>query len=281
VRYRGGGFSHWLKEQARIGDRVAITGPYGDLAWRSRGSAAVIMLATGSGIAPIGAMLAQAFAHDPPRQSVRLYWGGRDAKDLYAAPLFRRRQAMHGSFVFVPVLSRRGTATGRASARVQEVALADASSLRDVDIYACGSPGMVADARALFLARSDMDPARFFSDAFERADPGAAAALATPRITLTIAGPDGVSRIEARVGETLLAALRKTGLPLLSVCGGHASCGTCRTAIAPLWSARLPAPGRVERNLLACLPDSRADHRLACQVTLTAGLDGLEIRPFA
>jgi CDP-4-dehydro-6-deoxyglucose reductase len=281
VRYRGGrGFSQWLKEKARIADRVAIAGPYGDFAWRSRGGGRVILLATGTGIAPISAMLEHALAHNDKRQGLRLYWGGRHTDDFYRAPMFRRWQETHGNFVFVPVLSRRGAAgAGFAVGRVQDVALAEASNLHNVDVYACGSPGMVEDARARFLQRADMSPSRFFSDSFEPAAVAEKSGPAAPTVAVIVKRRESADRIEARIGDTLLAALKRAGFPLFSICGGRASCGTCKTGIVPAWSARLPPPSQIERNLLACLPDSRVDDRLACQITLTAGLDGLEICP--
>ncbi|MEJ1962849.1 MAG: 2Fe-2S iron-sulfur cluster-binding protein [Gammaproteobacteria bacterium] len=78
-------------------------------------------------------------------------------------------------------------------------------------------------------------------------------------------------------GETLFEALKRAGLPIMSVCGGRASCGACRIGVAPAWTQRLPLPENTERNLLDCLPDSRASHRLACQIRLSRELEGLEI----
>ena len=86
------------------------------------------------------------------------------------------------------------------------------------------------------------------------------------------------SPIKARDGETLLAALTKAGLPVMSVCGGRAACGSCKVGLDPVWSDRLPPPGKAEGRLLRHLPDVHAGDRLACQIILTPLLDGLEIR---
>ena len=88
----------------------------------------------------------------------------------------------------------------------------------------------------------------------------------------------GLTRyVEASIGETLLVALKRAGMPLLAVCGGQAACGTCLIAIAPDWLPRLPPQSRVERNLLGAIGEGEEGERLACQITLAAAHDGLEI----
>lgn len=273
LRYRTKGrLSRWLTEKDRRGTPIAVEGPYGNFVWRSRGSAGVILLATGTGIAPLGAMLEQALTDAAPRQSIRLYWGGRATEDFYRAPLFRRWEATHDGFAFVPVLSAEG--------RVQDMALAAATDLRGVDVYACGAPAMIEDARTKFQARWDMAPERFYSDAFESA-PVMQAPVERKPLSLLLHGRDGVRTIAVQAGETLLVALKRAGLPLLAVCGGCASCGTCKVAIAENSRTRLTPPAKVERNLLACLPDYREGERLACQIILSAAFDQLEIEFFA
>jgi ferredoxin len=84
-------------------------------------------------------------------------------------------------------------------------------------------------------------------------------------------------RIEASIGETLLVALKRAGMPLLAVCGGRAACGTCLITVAPDWLPRLPPQSRIERNLLGAIGEGEENDRLACQITLIAAYDGLEI----
>jgi CDP-4-dehydro-6-deoxyglucose reductase len=275
-----GGFSHWLAESARIGDRIRIDGPYGNFVWRSQDSAGVILLATGTGIAPIVALLTGTLADPEARAPIRLYWGVRRHAELYRALLFRRWEKQHPRFTFIPVVSRRDDSDSEwPGARVQDIALAEIATLRGVDVYASGSPDMVRDAREKFCARTDLAPDRFFSDAFEPADSAAPPEPATQAIALRLRNAAGNRSVPARIGETLLAALQRSGVPLLAVCGGQASCGTCKVEVAPAWHRRLPLASKVERNLLACLPSCKADDRLACQIALTAELDGLEICP--
>ena len=274
-----GRFSQWLARSARTGDALRIEGPQGDFRWRSQHSAGALLLATGTGIAPFFAILAQTLGEERRDTPIRLYWGVRSRADLYHKETLRRWEETYPRFAFFPVLSRpEGGEPADTAMRVQELALAQTPSLRGIDVYACGSPRMVTDARAKFLERADMAPQRFFADAFAPADRLSAPDDEAGAITLILNERSSNSRpIEGRIGETLLAALRRAGLHLLAVCGGRASCGTCKVGIGPASVQRLRPADKVEHNLLACLPDRRPGDRLACQISLTAELDGLEI----
>jgi len=87
--------------------------------------------------------------------------------------------------------------------------------------------------------------------------------------------PLRTGQVPALPGETLLRALQRAGTPVLSICGGQASCGACRVEIAADWIGRLPAAGRVEVALLEFLDDPVPGHRLACQLLLGPALHGL------
>jgi ferredoxin len=87
-----------------------------------------------------------------------------------------------------------------------------------------------------------------------------------------------VHLVDGQSGETLYSALRRAGLPLLSVCGGQASCGACRLQVQPEWWARLPAASDKERRLLSVLPGRGEGDRLSCQIRLEEQLEGLAIR---
>jgi ferredoxin len=100
--------------------------------------------------------------------------------------------------------------------------------------------------------------------------------------------PDGVfivtldeaaeASVKATAGETLLAALLRAETGIRHICGGRCACGTCRIAVEPDWLGRLPAPSRNEARLLGVLPGTLPGHRLACQITLDEGADGLAFR---
>jgi 2Fe-2S ferredoxin len=93
-------------------------------------------------------------------------------------------------------------------------------------------------------------------------------------------GRDDVARqIEAEDGTTLMAALRgEAALEVAGACGGSCVCATCHVYVAPDWQHRLPPAGVPEQELLGQLLLADARSRLACQIRLSAALDGLAVR---
>jgi ferredoxin-2, mitochondrial len=104
-------------------------------------------------------------------------------------------------------------------------------------------------------------------------------AAAPPGAVLTVnPGEARDGAIPAEPGDTLLAALRRAGTGVRSICGGRCACGTCRIAVEPAWIGRLPQPSRNEARLLGVLPGAVPAHRLACQIALDEQTDGLAFR---
>jgi len=268
-RHPGGVISAALLDSAVAGDVLRISGPYGGMGWCDAGGA-VAMLATGTGIAPLRALLEQAIA-EGSTAPVTLYWGVRTREQLYLFDELDQWHTRYPGFRFVPVLSAPGAGWGGAVGHCQQVAAGEMEFQIFARAYACGNPAMVEGARRLFAAHG-LAGSAFQADAFEpatgAADPGDAAAA----VTITV---DGTS-LQARAGQTLLSAIKAAGLPVLSVCGGRQSCGTCLVHLHP--DAGVPPPSVTERNLLACLPGVESHSRLACQIHLSPGLDGLHLR---
>ncbi len=90
---------------------------------------------------------------------------------------------------------------------------------------------------------------------------------------------DGTTReVVATAGERLLDAAQRDGQPLEGTCGGAVACSTCHVIIAPEDFARLPPASEEEEDLLDLARDAARTSRLACQIRLTAALDGLVAR---
>lgn len=162
--YPGGAFTDHVFGAMKAREMLQIEGPLGSFFLRESDKPA-IFLATGTGYAPIRAMLLDALAWGTQRP-MTLYWGARVREDLYLLDEMEALARQHPSFTFVPLLSRpaEGTWSGR-TGYVQDAAIADFGDVSGVQVYACGSPSMVADAERAFFARGTPDDA-FFSDAF-------------------------------------------------------------------------------------------------------------------
>ncbi len=65
---------------------------------------------------------------------------------------------------------------------------------------------------------------------------------------------------------------------ILAECGGFCACATCHVYVPPEWMAKLPAADLNEAGLLTGAIRPTSESRLACQITLTAELDGLTVR---
>jgi ferredoxin len=83
---------------------------------------------------------------------------------------------------------------------------------------------------------------------------------------------------EADAGDNLLRLGQAKGLPLEGTCEGQMACSTCHVIIAPDWFERLPRASEEEEDMLDLAAGACRTSRLACQIELTADLDGLAVR---
>ncbi|MGA2009613.1 MAG: MmoB/DmpM family protein [Solirubrobacteraceae bacterium] len=151
-RYPGGRLSGMLGAQIVAGTRLTYTGPYG--AFHRRESARpILMIAGGSGMAPVLAVLRELAAERCARP-VRFYYGAREPRDLFMLAEIAALGERLADFTFIAV-------TGR---HVHEAVAVDGGP----DVYMCGPPPMI-DACALLLAERGVDPDRIFTDRFTTA----------------------------------------------------------------------------------------------------------------
>lgn len=158
----GGVMSDYWFKQAKANDLLRLNGPLGTFFLRGLGQLNLVFLATGTGIAPVKAML-ESLTNLAPEQapkSVTVFWGGRSTKDFYFD-----LQVIPARHLFVPVLSRAEKGWTGASGYVQNAFLATGPDLVHSAVYACGSDPMIRDAKAKLLA-AGLPETSFFADAF-------------------------------------------------------------------------------------------------------------------
>jgi len=163
---KGGLFTDHVFGMLKPGDRLELEGPGGSF-WLREGSAPVVLLASGTGFAPIKAIVEQAIADGTSRPMV-LYWGGRTSADLYQHARCLDWAATLPWFTYVPVLSE-AVIEDRWEGRcglVHQAVMADLPDLSGHQVYACGAPVMVEAARVDFTGRCALPPSAFFADAF-------------------------------------------------------------------------------------------------------------------
>lgn len=160
-KYPGGLMSQYLFESAKINDLMHIEGPLGSFFYRNKHPKRLIFLATGTGIAPIKAIL-EDFEQTPSNVSdteISLFWGVKTTDDLIWKPQFTQFKLN-----YFPVLSREKL-NNCETGYVQDILLKQQIDLLETEVYACGSPKMISDARGKLLNKGLL-PHNFYADAF-------------------------------------------------------------------------------------------------------------------
>jgi CDP-4-dehydro-6-deoxyglucose reductase len=163
-RIPGGAFTDGILPRLKAGDAIDVELPLGTFFYRAKDYRPLLMVATGTGLAPIKAIL-ESLMDDPDCPPVSLYWGMRRPEDLYLhadIPAWAERLY---DFQYVPVLSRAGEGWRGRRGHVHDAALADLGDLSEHAIYLCGSPNMIRDARAAFIAHG-ASPNHLYADSF-------------------------------------------------------------------------------------------------------------------
>jgi CDP-4-dehydro-6-deoxyglucose reductase, E3 len=156
----GGVMSRYWFEQAKTNDLLRLHGPLGTFFLRDVDGLDLVFLATGTGIAPIKALLEQLAQQAEKPASLTVYWGNRAEADHYwDASLPPAGQH------YVPVLSRAGSAWQGARGHVQDVLLQSPRDWARTRVYACGYDAMIHSAHDALVA-AGLAEHHFHSDAF-------------------------------------------------------------------------------------------------------------------
>ena len=166
LRNYGGPFSAHVFTQMKEKDILRFEGPLGTFYLREDSIKPAVLMAGGTGFAPIKAIIEHAIHHKLKRPLL-LYRGARHTADLYLDELPAAWQREHG-ITYVPVLSD-ATAEDAWAGRhglIHEAVMADFPDLSGHEVYACGAPAMIDAARRDFLAHCGLPEAAFYADAF-------------------------------------------------------------------------------------------------------------------
>lgn len=98
-----------------------------------------------------------------------------------------------------------------------------------------------------------------------------------PKVTFITTEGERITA-EADSGSCLLEVAQNADMPLEGTCEGQMACSTCHVIIAKDWFDKLPPASNDEEDMLDLAASVSRTSRLACQITLTDALDGLEVR---
>ncbi|PWQ96899.1 CDP-6-deoxy-delta-3,4-glucoseen reductase [Leucothrix pacifica] len=167
----GGEFTQMVFDIFQLKTLVRLEAPLGDFYVREESNRPIIMIAGGTGFAPIKSMIEQLQAEEDTRP-IHLYWGARAKVDLYLHAL-AQRWAQGERFDYTPVLSQAAEEDDWQGQQgyVHEVVAKDYPDLSGFDVYMAGPPQMIVAATQRFRAQG-LPQMQLFADAFEYSNDG-------------------------------------------------------------------------------------------------------------
>lgn len=173
----GGEFTGQVFDELRPGSVLRLEGPLGGFTLQ-KSSRPWLMLAGGTGFAPIKSMLDWALRQGE-RRPIRLFWGVRGQRDLYALEALAAYAREFEDFRWTPVLSEADHDWSGLTGMVHEAAVSGVPDLWAYDIYVAGPPGLVAAVRSTF-PDAGANPASIFCDSFDYSPDSRATAPGDP-----------------------------------------------------------------------------------------------------
>jgi Na+-transporting NADH:ubiquinone oxidoreductase subunit F len=165
TRVPEGAVSTYVHDYLKVGEELMMNGPYGDFYLRDS-DRDILMIATGSGLAPIKSMLHKIEKERIERKTM-FFFGEKKREDLLYYDLLKGMEQSLTSFTYIPTLSRVTEEDqwegekGRVTDLVEKCVPENAS----IDAYICGSPAMV-ESSAEALKKKGMPEDRIFYDKF-------------------------------------------------------------------------------------------------------------------
>jgi CDP-4-dehydro-6-deoxyglucose reductase, E3 len=163
----GGKFTDHVFATMQAREILRLEGPFGSFFLREDCDKPIVLLASGTGFAPIKAIIEQLEFTASRRQAV-LYWGCRSRADLYLHDWAVQAAIRLPPLRYVPVLSepRPDERWSGRTGLVHRAVMADLPDLSGHRVYACGTPAMVAAAQRDFVSRCGLPADEFHADAF-------------------------------------------------------------------------------------------------------------------
>lgn len=162
----GGKFTDQVFSTMKPKTILRIEGPFGGFYLREASDKPIILLASGTGFAPIKALIENIEEKQITRPIV-MYWGARQAKDLYLHNWMLEAEKRITNLKYIPVLSE--ASEDEWNGRIGMVHLAVAEDFPDLsnhEVYACGAPIVIDSAVAHYTENCGLPTDAFFADSF-------------------------------------------------------------------------------------------------------------------
>ena len=157
----GGAFTNHVFNEMKERDILRIKGPLGTFFLREDSNKPIIIIASGTGFAPIKAIIEHAI-YIGMKRPMHFYWGARKQADFYMLDKVRAWESY--GIKFIPVVSDEAW-SGR-TGFVHQAVVDDYADLSGHQVYACGAPVVVEAAHRDLTGKCKLPNEEFFSDAF-------------------------------------------------------------------------------------------------------------------
>jgi CDP-4-dehydro-6-deoxyglucose reductase, E3 len=163
----GGKFTDHVFGAMKEKDILRMEGPFGSFFLREDSTQPMILLASGTGFAPIKAII-EHMQHTNSQRHAVLYWGCRSRADLYLHEWALNAAAAMPNLTYIPVLSEPKPDDGwhGRAGFVHQAVMHDHPNLMNHQVYACGAPIMVESAQREFVMKCGLPDDEFYADSF-------------------------------------------------------------------------------------------------------------------
>ncbi len=163
----------WVFSSLAVGDEVQLSGPYGRFVLRTSREEPAVLIAGGTGLAPIKSMITHALENNATAAPLTLYQGARTRDWLYDVDVFQDlEKRFPDRFSYRPALSEE-EAEGYSSGLVTDVLAADHPTLQGYVGYVCGPPPMVEAALKTLMSKRLFPRDIYREDFFDEGDKAA------------------------------------------------------------------------------------------------------------
>jgi ferredoxin-NADP reductase len=264
-RVKDGCVSVFLNDRAPIGMTVEATGPFGHFCLTPEDKR-IVLLAAGSGITPMMAMLRYLDDLCLDTQAILLYCV-RTGDDIIFRQEFEELCGRLKNFQYHVLLSKPDADWPGARGHIsREFISKNVPDLEGRVFFLCGPPPFMEASRCI-LTEMDVAPERIQQETFGGAGAGPKPALPrTAETGFTIEFANSGKRAAVFEGQSLLEAAAEAGVEIPSACR-QGQCGTCKTRLLAgdvhmTAEQGLDVESRTRGFVLTCVGHANSDVRL-------------------
>jgi ferredoxin-NADP reductase len=228
-RIKKGCVSVFLNDRAAVGMTVEAAGPFGQFCLDERRHHKIVLLAAGSGITPMMAMLRYIDDLCLETTTTLLYCVRTQSDIMFESDLEQLRSRLENFQYHVALSQPHPQWSGPRGHVSREFIESTIKDLAAQDFFLCGPPPFM-DASRSILTGLGVKPERIMQESFGASAPGSVPIAASPETGTVVEFVRSGKTCTVRNGQTLLEAAEEHGVSIPSSCR-QGQCGTCKTKL--------------------------------------------------